>query len=63
MLTKKKEIFAFEDIPARPVLSILRDFSAPVTLNAGTQRAGHARAYPLATATSSTVGRRRKPSR
>ncbi len=35
LLRKKKEIFTFEDIGARPVLSILRDFSAPVNLNAG----------------------------
>ncbi len=35
MLRQKKEIFTFEDIGERPVLSILRDFSAPVNLNAG----------------------------
>ena len=35
MLRKRKEAFTFEDVPARPVLSILRDFSAPVNLRAG----------------------------
>jgi aminopeptidase N len=35
VLRKKKEIFTFEDIEARPVPSILRDFSAPISLNAG----------------------------
>ncbi len=34
MLRKKKEVFTFEDVGERPVLSILRDFSAPVKLNA-----------------------------
>ena len=32
MLRKKKEVFTFEDVGDRPVLSILRDFSAPVKL-------------------------------
>ncbi|HWJ17505.1 MAG TPA: aminopeptidase N [Geobacterales bacterium] len=32
MLRKKKEVFTFEDVADRPVLSILRDFSAPVKL-------------------------------
>jgi aminopeptidase N len=35
VLRKKKEIFTFEDIGERPVASLLRDFSAPVSLNAG----------------------------
>lgn len=35
VLRKKKEVFAFEGIEARPVPSLLRDFSAPVNLNAG----------------------------
>ena len=34
MLRKKKEVFTFEDVGERPVLSVLRDFSAPVKLNA-----------------------------
>ena len=34
MLRKKKEVFTFDDIGERPVLSILRDFSAPVKLSA-----------------------------
>ncbi len=34
-LRKKKEIFTFEDVPERPVLSVLRDFSAPVNLRGG----------------------------
>ena len=34
MLRKKKEVFTFADVGERPVLSILRDFSAPVRLNA-----------------------------
>ncbi len=33
MLRKKKEIFTFDDVGERPVLSVLRDFSAPVKLN------------------------------
>ena len=33
MLRKKKEVFAFEDVGERPVLSVLRNFSAPVKLN------------------------------
>ena len=32
MLRKKKEVFTFEDVGDRPVLSVLRDFSAPVKL-------------------------------
>ncbi len=32
-LRKKKEIFAFEGVESRPMLSVLRDFSAPVNLN------------------------------
>ncbi len=32
MLRKKKEVFTFEDVGERPVLSVLRDFSAPVKL-------------------------------
>jgi aminopeptidase N len=35
VLRKKKETFAFENIGERPVVSLLRDFSAPVRLNAG----------------------------
>ncbi|MGO9546100.1 MAG: aminopeptidase N [Rhodomicrobium sp.] len=35
VLKKKKEVFTFDDIGARPVASILRGFSAPVQLNAG----------------------------
>ncbi len=35
VLRKKKEIFSFQNIESRPVPSILRDFSAPVALNAG----------------------------
>ena len=38
MLRKKKEVFTFEEVGERPVLSILRDFSAPVKLNASAQR-------------------------
>jgi aminopeptidase N len=33
MLRKKKEVFAFEDVGERPVLSVLRNFSAPVKLS------------------------------
>ena len=33
MLRKKKEAFTFEDVGERPVLSVLRDFSAPGRLN------------------------------
>jgi aminopeptidase N len=33
ILDRKKETFTFEDVAERPVLSILRNFSAPVTLN------------------------------
>ncbi len=36
ILRKKKDIFTFENIAERPVASILRDFSAPVSMNAGT---------------------------
>src|SRR5205807_474636 len=32
-LRKKKEIFSFEGVESRPILSVLRDFSAPVNLN------------------------------
>jgi aminopeptidase N len=35
LLRKKKEVFTFEDIGERPVLSVLRGFSAPVNLQAG----------------------------
>ncbi|MBI4724773.1 MAG: DUF3458 domain-containing protein, partial [Rhodomicrobium sp.] len=35
ILRKKKQTFTFEDVSERPVLSVLRDFSAPVSLNAG----------------------------
>jgi len=35
VLSKKKEVFTFEKVGSRPVLSLLRDFSAPVNLNAG----------------------------
>ncbi|MBT3070037.1 aminopeptidase N [Rhodomicrobium sp. Az07] len=37
VLSKKKEVFTFEKVGSRPVLSLLRDFSAPVNLNAGTR--------------------------
>ncbi len=33
MFGKKKEVFTFEDVGERPVLSILRNFSAPVKLS------------------------------
>jgi aminopeptidase N len=33
VLRKKKEVFAFDGIEIRPMLSVLRDFSAPVSLN------------------------------
>ncbi|MFZ0571987.1 MAG: aminopeptidase N [Rhodomicrobium sp.] len=36
VLRKKKEVFTFEDIGERPVLSLLRGFSAPVRVNGGT---------------------------
>lgn len=32
-LTKRKQTFKFTDVPERPVPSLLREFSAPVTLN------------------------------
>ena len=32
-LTKRREVFEFEDIPSRPVPSLMRGFSAPVNLN------------------------------
>ncbi len=32
-LRKKKEIFTFEGVESRPMLSVLREFSAPVSLN------------------------------
>jgi aminopeptidase N len=35
LLRKKKEVFAFEDVDVRPVPSLLRGFSAPVNLRAG----------------------------
>jgi aminopeptidase N len=35
VLRKKKETFTFGNIGERPVVSLLRDFSAPVRLNAG----------------------------
>jgi aminopeptidase N len=34
LLTKRKETFTFEKVGRRPVVSLLRDFSAPVKLNA-----------------------------
>ncbi len=35
ILSKKKQTFTFEDVNERPLLSLLRGFSAPVNLNAG----------------------------
>jgi len=37
VLAKKKEVFTFENVGSRPVLSLLRDFSAPVNLSVGTR--------------------------
>lgn len=34
-LTEERQDFFFEDVPEPPIPSLLRDFSAPVTLNAG----------------------------
>jgi len=41
-MTQAKQSFAFEGLPARPVASILRDFSAPVILSQDTDNATRA---------------------
>ena len=37
-ITRERESFRFKDVPSRPVLSVLRGFSAPVRVETTTRR-------------------------